>query len=199
MQQLAGAIKKGPVVVQTETVYGIACLPREEDVRRIFQVKKRPVSRNLPVIVDSLASARGLGVEVPEVAECLAVAFWPGALTLAFGFPPKQAAPEWLEGRVEVAVRVPAVDELRGLATLVGPYLMTSANLHGRVAATSHDEVRQMFPEFEIFDWGVTTAGASSTLVNVRLRPPVIERRGAIVPEAIRIACPDSDFIVRSE
>ncbi len=197
VKELAAAIGRGPIVVQTETVYGIACLPRHEDIRSVFEVKHRPVSRNLPVIVDSLASARMLGVDVPHVAEHLAEHFWPGGLTLAFGFAPHNARPRWLDAREEVAVRVPAVRELRELATGVGPYLMTSANVHGGDEATTREGATRMFPQLVVFDFGVVSTGAASTLVNTRLDPPVVERVGSVPVEEIVGACPESEFVVR--
>ena len=77
-QPPADAIRSGPIIVQTDTVFGLACLPAAGHVEAVFAAKQRPVERNLPVIVGDVAQLADLGVRVTDPARALAGAFWPG-------------------------------------------------------------------------------------------------------------------------
>ena len=122
----------GVAVLPTDTVYGLAARPVEaEAVRAIYRMKGRPEGMHLPVLAPSVQHVRALGVTFTPGAEALARRWWPGPLTLAFGFEPSLERPSWLDGRAEVAVRIPDHDFLRGLLELTGVLVVTSANAHG--------------------------------------------------------------------
>ncbi len=122
----------GVAVVPTDTVYGLAARPAEADaVRAIYRMKGRPEGMHLPVLAASLPDVHALGVAVTAGAATLARRWWPGPLTLAFGFEPDLERPSWLDGRTEVAVRIPDHDFLRRLLELTGVLVVTSANAHG--------------------------------------------------------------------
>jgi L-threonylcarbamoyladenylate synthase len=171
----------GVVVVPTDTVYGLMCLPGfDQATRSIFAMKQRPADRRLPIIVADAEQARGeLPLRWTAPADVLASAFWPGALTIACGT--QAPLPGWLAGRDEVAVRAPAHGLVQGLARRAGPLLMTSANRHGAPTPNSvHDVLADLAgPPALAVDGGRLT-GASSTLVNTNLPAPEIEREGAI-------------------
>ncbi|MEA3066371.1 MAG: L-threonylcarbamoyladenylate synthase, partial [Sphingomonadales bacterium] len=81
--EAARLIRSGePVAVPTETVYGLAADATDaEAVARIYAAKGRPAFNPLIVHVASLEQAE-LYALFSEAARILAVAFWPGALTL---------------------------------------------------------------------------------------------------------------------
>lgn len=175
----------GVAVLPTDTVYGLAASPLSDDaVARLFALKDRPRTRNLPVMVAARAQLADLGAELTDAAErLLASALMPGALTLALGIA-ADAAPPWLAGREEVAVRIPDHPLMLDVLRLTGPLLVTSANAHGLATPESLDDVLTQLhgaPDIAV-DGGVLSA-VPSTLVNCRRTPPVIERVGAI-PEA---------------
>ena len=96
----------GVAVVPTDTVYGLAARPDEVDaVRSIYRLKGRPEGMHLPVLAASLDQVRELGVAFTSGAEALARRWWPGPLTLAFGFDTGLERPEWRRGRAEVAAQ----------------------------------------------------------------------------------------------
>src|SRR5581483_11985267 len=100
-------IQGGVLLVPTDTVYGLAVHPEREDaIERLFALKQRPKSRNLPVMVASVFDLAGLGVQITEAASKLLGAFFPGPRSLALGVRAEDA-PTWLAGRSEIAVRVP--------------------------------------------------------------------------------------------
>lgn len=175
----------GVVLLPTDTVYGLAALPGQAAAaRRIFALKGRPSSLNLPILVADPADITQLGGIVgPAAARLLQSRFVPGALTLAVGIDPARA-PSWLDGRAEAAFRLPADDWLLGLIRSVGPIYATSANIHAGQPKESVAEILADLagqPELAV-DGGVR-ATVASTLVNCHVEPPVIERVG-VVPAA---------------
>jgi L-threonylcarbamoyladenylate synthase len=187
----AAALRAGQVVVvPTDTVYGLAALPGEaRAVRAIYLAKDRPDQLQLPVLAATLGQVRQLGVAFSAAATTLAGRWWPGPLTLAFGFSAGAARPEWLAGRDEVAVRIPAHDFLLALTRLTGVLAVTSANRHGVATPASADEAAaQLAPHVDLaIDGGVLDA-VPSTLVNVSGTEPVVEREGAIAGRDIAAA-----------
>src|SRR5580704_16807259 len=111
----------GIVVVPTDTVYGLAAQPADAAaVAAVYRAKDRPEGVHLPVLAASTSQVRALGVAFTADADALARRWWPGPLTLAFAFAEGGARPEWLAGRVEVAVRIPDHAFLRDLLTETG-------------------------------------------------------------------------------
>jgi L-threonylcarbamoyladenylate synthase len=178
----------GVAVVPTDTVYGLAARPTDADaVQAVYRMKGRPEGMHLPVLAASLSQVRELGVAFTPGAEALARRWWPGPLTLAFAFGPAPDRPGWLDGRAEVAVRIPDHDFLRAVLAEAGPLLVTSANPHGAptplraedVAAALAGSVGSVDSVGLIVDGGPLTE-VPSTLVRVSGATPVLEREGAI-------------------
>ena len=172
----------GVVVVPTDTVYGLAARPEHGDaVQAVYRAKGRPGGMHLPVLAASLEQVRALGVHVTDAASALAARWWPGPLTLAFGFGDGSARPAWLTGRDEVAVRIPDHDFLRDLLQATGVLLVTSANPHGAPTALVADDVASSLDDSVdlVVDGGALTE-VPSTLVNVRGEKAVVEREGVI-------------------
>jgi L-threonylcarbamoyladenylate synthase len=186
MKAAADVLRGGGVaLVPTDTVYGLAVHPRRDDaVDKLFAMKRRPRSRNLPIMVSSVADLATLGVEITDPARRLMDAFFPGPLSVALGLGP--SAPDWLAGRTEVAVRIPADEQMLELLRETGPLLVTSANLHAQETAESVESILAALaePPDVVIDGGPRTV-VPSTLVNCNLPTPKIERLGTIPREAI--------------
>jgi L-threonylcarbamoyladenylate synthase len=186
--ETAAALRAGAVVVvPTDTVYGLAALPTQTDaVQAIYAIKERPEGMHLPVLGASLAQVSGLGVQLTAASEALAERWWPGPLTMVFGFAPPAGRPPWLLGRDEVAVRVPRHDFLLALMATTGVLVVTSANPHGAATPPGAAGVAEVFGDrVDLVVDGGPLHGAPSTLVNVRLGRGGIEREGAISATAI--------------
>jgi len=183
-------LQGGVAVVPTDTVYGLAARPEEvAAVRSIYRLKGRPEGMHLPVLAASVDQVRGLGVAFTSGAEVLARRWWPGPLTLAFGFDPQLERPEWLDGRVEVAVRIPAHRFLRAVLQQTGVLLVTSANRHGASTPRTADDVAgALGSTVELIIDGGELQDVPSTLVNVSGTAPSLEREGAISQHAIHDA-----------
>ncbi|GAB4025571.1 L-threonylcarbamoyladenylate synthase [Spirosoma koreense] len=182
--ELIERIRSGEVaLLPTDTVYGLAASPTHpEAIDKIFYIKSRPKNVNLPIMVASEADILELGLEVGENAgKLLHSPFMPGALTLVLGFTdaPRKA---WLEGREEVAVRIPSDEWLLSILRQTGPLLVTSANTHGSKANMGN--VKEILKEISalpdiVIDRGILS-NTSSTIVNCRHNQLLLEREGPI-------------------
>ena len=181
-EQIAACLAEGGVaLLPTDTVYGLAVHPTRPDAKaRLFAMKRRPGSVNLPIMVASTADLPALGVEITEPAHRLMEAFFPGPLSVALGIR-SGAAPGWLAGRVECAVRIPDDERLLEVLRATGPLLVTSANIHEQATPESAPSVLASLdgrPDI-VLDGGIRKV-VPSTLVNCNLPAPVIEREGVI-------------------
>lgn len=175
----------GVVLLPTDTVYGLAVHPeRPAAIEKLFAMKGRPGSRNLPIMVGSVAAAEGIGAQVTDAARRLFDAFAPGPITVAMGL--ADGAPGWLAGRDEIGVRIPAEACMLELLGALGPLLVTSANAHGRETPATATEVLDQLvqPPDLVLDGGPRPV-VPSTLVNCNLPQPAIERHGVIADEDI--------------
>ncbi|MBA3654150.1 MAG: L-threonylcarbamoyladenylate synthase [Actinobacteria bacterium] len=160
LDDAVAALRRGEVVgIPTDTVYGIVTLPAFSD--RLYEVKGRPRSLELPTLVADVAQARTL-VAFTSATERLAERFWPGKLTIVVG---------------GVGLRVPDHEVPRKLCRAVGPLASTSANPHGAPPCATADEVRALTGVSVVVDGGPCD-GAASTVVAVD--PFRVIREGAI-------------------
>ncbi|MEY2403620.1 MAG: L-threonylcarbamoyladenylate synthase, partial [Acidimicrobiaceae bacterium] len=114
------ALRAGqPIVVPTDTVYGLAALPSSTEI--LVSLKGRPESMPIAVLVASLDQATSVA-SMSGAADRLARRFWPGPLTIVM---------DRRGGDGTVGVRWPDHDFIRALARRVGPLAVTSANRHG--------------------------------------------------------------------
>ena len=172
----------GVALLPTDTVYGLAVLPgNDAGVDRVYALKRRPRDRNLPIMVAAGEQLDGIGaVRTARAQRLLDSPFMPGPLTLAVGVD-EARTPAWLAGRDEVAVRIPASAFMLAVLTRVGPLLVTSANLHGApTGATVAEIAAALAGAPDVIVDGGTLDTVPSTVVNVRLDRPVVERDGAV-------------------
>jgi L-threonylcarbamoyladenylate synthase len=179
-------LEGGVVLLPTDTVYGLAASPLfPEAVNRIYTLKSRPRKQNLPIMVSKTADMEVLGLDLnAAVQKILASSYVPGDISIVMGF---KEAPSvfWLEGRDEVAVRIPNHPELLAVLDKTGPLLVTSANKHGR--PNTPTQVQEILDELNgvpecVVDGGIVE-NIPSTIINCRVTPPVIERNGRILYE----------------
>src|ERR1043166_2154602 len=137
----------GVVLLPTDTVYGLAVSPKfDKSIDRLFALKRRPRTVNLPIMVASCADLEPLGFEISESARrLLRSPLIPGSLTLAMGFS-SDYRPHWLIGRDEAAIRIPNDDRLLAVLRRTGPLLVTSANAH---SADTPDNIRDILAQLD--------------------------------------------------
>lgn len=170
IEEAATLIRDGlPVAIPTETVYGLAADATNPDaVARIYQAKGRPSFNPLIVHIADLAAAEALAT-FDDTARALAMAFWPGPLTIVLplraGSPVASLATAGLD---TVALRCPRHEAMQALLRATGrPLAAPSANASGRISPTRaehvHASLNQRIPL--IIDAGPTAQGIESTIV----------------------------------
>ena len=185
------ALRAGlPVVIPTDTVYGLAVDPtRPGATDRLFEIKERPVDAALPVLAADRDQAFSLAEEVPEAARLLAERFWPGGITLVI--PRRRDLMFDLGGQDSetIGVRVPDHAVPQAIATQVGPIAATSANLHGEpTPETAEGVTAQLGARVHVVVDGGRCAGDPSTVVSCIGGEVVILREGRVARVAIEDA-----------
>lgn len=186
-------LKRGGLVVfPTDTVYGLgACFSSLPAVERIYQLKQRPRSVALPLLLADTAQISEVAQVVPPVALLLARSFLPGALTMVL--PRSKSVPDIVTGGGEtIAVRIPAHPVAIALIKGVGmPIVGTSANVSGRPSALTAGEVFSQFSDRIdlVIDGGRCPGGIESTIVDVTGEVPRLLRPGAISREELERVC----------
>lgn len=162
----AGAI----LVYPTETYYAIGCMANaSEAVKNIFQLKRRPEDKPLPLLASSLAQAT-LIADLSILPSDFLRHFWPGPLTvIAQG---ENVPAKLLNRQRKLAIRVSSLPLARKLASAVGfPLVCTSANFTGQAAVPRYEELDRKLLEQSasfsatILPWHGTGAGQPSTIV----------------------------------
>ena len=173
----------GVVALPTETFYGLAAAALDSgSVRRIFELKGRPESKPLLVLVDSVAMAESVARVTPPARDLMA-RYWPGALTLVL--PALPTVPSIVTaGTGTLGVRLSPHAIARGLVELVGaPVTAPSANPDGLPPPTTAAGVLGYFPDGIdlVLDGGATQGGEPSTVLDLTVDPPRILRQGAVI------------------
>ena len=186
------AIQAGGVVaLPTDTLFGLAANVFDEDaLRRVFEIKGRPASQPIPVLVNGLNMAALVAEQLPYWAERLAERFWPGPLTLIL---PASGAlsPVITAGGDTVAVRSPdhwVPQEL--MKRLDVPITGTSANPSGGPDPKTLQEVKAQLGSLvgAVVDLGPAPRGTASTIVAVDGGELRLVRQGVLSFEEVAAA-----------
>lgn len=176
------ALRAGePVIIPTDTVYGLAVIAgHPEATEKLFVLKRRPVERSIAVLVADLDQAKQLGV-FSEAGCAAALTHWPGALTLVVDrhrhIDSSVGTPEGTVG-----VRCPGLAFVRDLAATVGPLATTSANLSGEpTPAQAAAAADALDGEIAVVIDGGPCRGVASTVARIDdNQPPTIFRQGGV-------------------
>ena len=194
--QAAQALHDAQLVgLPTETVYGLAANATDDAaVAKIFVAKGRPSDHPLIVHVASVAQVPLFAVQVPDFAQKLMAAFWPGPLTLIL--PRKSGvATASAGGQDSIGLRCPSHPVAQALlqaawALGVSGVSAPSANRFGRVSPTTAAHVQsELGPELLILDGGDCEVGIESTIIDCTRGEPVLLRPGQITRAQIEAAC----------
>ena len=199
--QKAAAILAGGglVAVPTETVYGLAGNGLDPAaVARIYEVKGRPETKPLSLMVPGPEALERYGREVPPGAYVLAERFWPGPLTIVLKAG-SGLAELVLAGGDTVGLRCPDQERTLALLRACGlPLAAPSANPSGAESPKTAEAVAAYFDgKIEaILDGGPCALGRESTVVDLTQPPYAILRPGAVAERDIQRALTDSLKII---
>jgi L-threonylcarbamoyladenylate synthase len=186
--EIVSLLRSGGVIAfPTDTAYGLGADPfNEAAIDRVFQIKGRPDTRPILLIVSSLEMAESVA-ESNEVFYDLAKQFWPGPLTVIL--PAAKSVPLRLTaGTRTIGIRWPIADFATKLVSdLETPITATSANRSGQSAAITADEVRSQLDESVdiLIDGGQLPSRGGSTVLDLTTGAPVVLREGPVSFEAL--------------
>lgn len=190
IEEAAAALQQGGLVAfPTETVYGLGADGLNgEACRRIYAAKGRPSDNPLILHIGDLAMLGQIAAAVPETAQKLMDAFWPGPMTLIF--PKTEAVPLSVTGGLDtVAVRFPSHPVALALIRAAGrPIAAPSANTSGKPSPTRAAHVAEdLGGKIDyLLDGGPCDVGVESTIVDVSSSVPTLLRPGGITLEMLR-------------
>lgn len=184
IEQAVEALRDGrPVVLPTDTVYGLCADPSQDaPAREIFRLKQRPAAQPLALLAKDVEYLFELVPELRGRVGTLARALLPGPFTLVLPNPAERFP--WLTGNAPqtIGVRVPQLPAPSAeVLRHVGAVVATSANLHGgpesRTVADVPIEIRAAAAA--IVEGG-ELPGTPSTVLDLTGREPRVLREGAV-------------------
>ena len=189
IEEAARLLRDGELVAfPTDTLYGVgASLFNGDAIRRLYEVKERPLSKGIPVLLADASDVDRVAIDVSDQARALMARFWPGPLTLIV--PRRAALPAVVAPGDTIAVRLPDHALTRRLFRAAGGAIAaSSANLSGEPPALTAQEALAALDGriAAVLDGGPVLVGQASTIVDCTVMPPAIVRQGPIPPEAIR-------------
>ena len=189
LKEASAVIRSGGLVAfPTETVYGLGGdATNPEASRKIYAAKGRPSDNPLIVHIADFSQLRNIVAEVPQEAEKLAKAFWPGPLTMILR--KNDVVPYETTGGLDtVAIRMPSHPVARAFLQDSGCMIAApSANTSGRPSPTTAQHVwGDLHGKIEILlDGGPVGIGIESTIVDLSEEKPMILRPGFITQEML--------------
>jgi L-threonylcarbamoyladenylate synthase len=196
--QILSFLRAGGVIgFPTDTAYGLGADPFQESaIRRIFEIKGRPESKPILVLVDSMTMLSQIVdySSVSGITELLTSRFWPGPLTLilpVLSSDSENVSRLVTAGTGTIGVRWPLAPFATRLVGAFGrPITATSANKSGQSSTASADEVRlQLGMDLEmLIDGGVLANPQGSTMLDLTQTQPTLVREGPISRRALEKA-----------
>jgi L-threonylcarbamoyladenylate synthase len=179
MERLIAELYAGrPVLLPTDTVYGLVSRPSEAAVAALYELKGRSAEQPTALLA---ASVEQLLETIPELDEAPLRALLPGPFTLVLSNPERRYA--WLAGDnpEAIGVRVPRLpDTARQVVAAVGAVAATSANDPGgadpRELADVPERIREACASLD----AGSLPGTPSTVLDLTGREPRVVREGAI-------------------
>ena len=196
VQDVVAAIREGqPVILPTDTVYGLCATPYlEEAAARVYRLKGRPdgmptalLCSDVDLLFECVPELRGRAGEQTR-------ALLPGPYTLVLPNPGRRF--RWLAGErgKTIGVRVPtAEDAFAEVLREVGALMATSANRHqGRDPRRLEDVPREIRDGCAAEVDGGELPGGTSTEIDQTGIEPKILREGAVPAAEVleRLAAP---------
>jgi L-threonylcarbamoyladenylate synthase len=187
IHRVAQILKRGGIIAYpTDTIYGIGTNAFNIDaIKRIYHIKKRPLSLPLSVAVTGKSMAQNIAY-LNQRAQRLISEFWPGALTIIVK--KKSIIPHIVTSGTDlVGLRAPAHNvPLSILRYSQTPMISTSANRHGKPPCLDVECIRCNFgDQVDVIIDGKQGRNIPSTVINVTTDPPAIVRNGPITESMI--------------
>jgi L-threonylcarbamoyladenylate synthase len=191
VERVIAAVQAGlPVLLPTDTVYGLAASAQHEDyAARVYRVKGRDETKPTALLAGSLESLFECVPELRGRPQVIVRALLPGPFTLILPNPARRF--RWLTGvRTDaLGVRVPDLPEAaRRVVDAAGCLMATSANDPGGPNPVTLDDVPHRIREAVAAELDLgPLPGTPSTVIDFTHDEPFVIREG-VVPAAEAIA-----------
>src|SRR3989344_7857718 len=102
-------LKNGGIVIfPTDTAFGIGCrVDDAKTVRKLFELRKRPSSKAVPILCSSVRMVREYVETVDPDVHKLMEKYWPGALTLVLSAKTNKVSELVRGGGKTIGIRIP--------------------------------------------------------------------------------------------
>ena len=152
LNQSTNWLKAGKVLIHpTESIWGLGCdALNESSIDLIFKLKKRPLNKNLILLVDSYFSIKDFIVNINPDQEKLLNEKWPGPYTFLFTYN-KNLPSHLMNDTGKIAVRVSNHLPIKHLFKSYSGFIVsTSANISGEENMHDPDEIINFFEYDEL-------------------------------------------------
>lgn len=172
----------GLVITPTDTVYGVMGDALNDDViKKVFEVKKRPYSKPLILLMDSIEMVCKYVSDISDIEEYVMNNFWPGLVTIILKKNDK-VSNLITGGQNTVAIRIPDNHDLLEVIRRLGrPVISSSANITGSEVITNismiEDELRN---KIDYIEDGGEIVSLSSTIIEFIDNELVVLRDGVL-------------------
>ncbi len=178
-------INGGVITYVTDTVWGLGCLPDNENaVKKIYDIKKREAQKPLILMSNEVYNLLDYVEPLPEKACRLIKKYFPGALTVVVK--KSKNTPNYITSNMEtVGIRVPDNEVFRRICEIIPGHVLatTSANLSHQPSAKSYEQAYENMnglADMIIEDYGFKCKGLESTVCGVFDDEIKIFRQGEI-------------------
>ena len=181
-QRVIAALEAGqPVLLPTDTVYGLATSAQREDyATRVYRLKGREATQPTALLAPSIEVLFDCLPELDASARTIVRALLPGPYTLIVPNPARRF--RWLTGvRTDaIGVRVPVLPEaVQRVVDAVGCVMATSANDPGGPNPVSLDDVPQRIRDAVAAELDLgPLPGTPSTVIDFSRDEPLVIREG---------------------
>ena len=176
----------GVIVYVTDTVWGLGCLPdNEQAVKKIYEIKKREAQKPLILMSNEIYNLLDYVKPIPKIGQILIKKYFPGALTLVTD--KSEKTPDYITSAMPtVGIRIPDNEVFRQICEAIPNHVLatTSANLSHQPSAKTYEQALENMTglaDMIIPDYGYSAKGLESTVVGVMNNELRIFRQGEIV------------------
>lgn len=164
------------VILPTDTIYGLHAVASEtKGVSKLFRIKAREEKKPFVVLCDTIEQMGELGVSLSDRHRNFLASIWPAPLTVIL---PLAAPIPASAGSLSLAIRIPALEGLRGLIARTGPLASTSVNRSGEPPLQDMRHLLNVPAEVAgIVDAG-QIVGRPSTVLDLTSEVPRLLRQG---------------------
>lgn len=174
------------IIIPTDTVYGLAArLYDEEGLEKIYELKGRDLSKQIPILISSINQLDDIAV-YDDFAKRVMEIFWPGPLTIVL---PTTELFKVRTGEDTIAVRMPNHSKALSIIDQSGVLRVTSLNKSGEPPLENQKMIMDMFgSKVRAVFWqseNFKPSNMSSTVAKIDGYDVEILREGSITKEDI--------------